>query len=307
MTTTQRRRRRRPRRRSSRRTRRTLGWPLALGVVVAVGARSPPCCCTATATPRATTSPCTCARPAACSTATSATSSPTTASPCVNSGRAVQPDRLPVGLAAAAVAVRPPVGLRLRPAEAARGRRVLRLAGARPRHRPPARRPAAGDRRRRPSSPPRRRCSRTPTSCCPSTRTPRCVAAFIWWIDRIKPRRPLIAATHPPARRARRARRRRLQRPARVRRARRRDRSSSSSSSCSSPGAARRRCRCRGGRSPRRTPRSSASSIGFQLLLPSMLFPDNGDGPTYVLDADRRLRRRADPSSSASAGTRSSA
>ena len=24
--------------------------------------------------------------------------------------------------------------------------------------------------------------------------------------------------------------------------------------------------------------------IGFQLLLPSMLFPDNGDGPKYILD-----------------------
>ena len=64
----------------------------------------------------------------------------------------------------------------------------------------------------------------------------------------------------PPARRARPARRRRLQRPARVGGARRRRSSSSSSSSWSRPGAAARRCRCRGARSPRRTRRSSAPS-----------------------------------------------
>ena len=110
------------------------------------------------------------------------------------------------------------------------------------------------------------------------------VAAFIWWIDRIKAGRPLIAATRPPARRARRDRRGGLQRPPRGRDPRRRHRSSCRCRSCCSPGAAARGCRCRGGRWPRRTPRSSASVIGFQLLLPSMLMPDNGDSPTYVLD-----------------------
>ena len=54
---------------------------------------------------------------------------------------------LSVGLAAPAVAIRAPVGHRFRPLEARRGRRVLRLVGAVPRHRPS---PGRAHRRPRP-------------------------------------------------------------------------------------------------------------------------------------------------------------
>ena len=58
-------------------------------------------------------------------------------------------------------------------------------------------------------------------------------------------------------------------------------------------------CRRRAPRSPvpwrdrrhRRTPRSPASAVGFQLLLPSMLFPDNGDSAGVHRRPDRRLSR----------------
>ena len=83
----------------------------------------------------------------------------------LNSDRAVQPDRVSVGLAAAAVAVRARVGTRLRPAEARRGGALLRVAGARPRRRPPAHRPSHGARHRRRLAPHRSSWC-TPTSCC---------------------------------------------------------------------------------------------------------------------------------------------
>ena len=50
------------------------------------------------------------------------------------------------------------------------------------------------------------------------------------------------------------------------------------------PTRAPRRCRSRGARSPRPYATFAGAVIGFQLLLPSMLFPDTGDGPRYIPD-----------------------
>ena len=110
------------------------------------------------------------------------------------------------------------------------------------------------------------------------------VAAFIWWMDRIKVRRPLIGATTRQLVVLGLARRRRLQRSARVGRAGRRDHGRAGRRAGRRSAAGGRRSRCRGAPSPRRTPTFVAAVVGFQLLLPSMLFPDTGDGPRYVPD-----------------------
>ena len=113
----------------------------------------------------------------------------------------LQPDRLPVGLPAPAVAVRQAVGPRLRPAEARRGRLLLHLDRARPRHRAPAGRALRGHRRSPPCWRRRRCCSPTPTSCCRSTRTRWSSRVWIWWLDRMLRRQPADRRRHPPARR----------------------------------------------------------------------------------------------------------
>ena len=224
----------------------------------------------------------------------------------VNSGPVFSPDRLPVGLAAAAGAVRDRWGYDYDRLKLRRGRRAsasgwcsstASSAGA----------PAAllaiavtAVVAHRAGA-----ASCTPTSCCPSTRTPPSVAAFVWWLDRIKLRRAADRGDAP------------------------------ASSSCSALLAAaafnvrresivlvgviarrpgRRARRGRGAAAPRGAGavahrrhavrrRSSAPCVGFQLLLPSMLFPDNGDGAGYVPDrigdyagrADRAPRARPAP------------
>ena len=105
----------------------------------------------------------------------------------------LQPERLSVGVAAAVVAVRPPVGTRLRPAQADRGRAPLRVwLGAAPRHHPPASRSpdrARGDRGHRhcPGVPGAHRSAR-----CPSSRTSSRSRSSIWWYDRMRARGPLV-------------------------------------------------------------------------------------------------------------------
>ena len=254
--------------------------------------RSP---CTATATPRATTSPSTCARPAASSTATSPRSSPTTASRVINSGGAFSPIAYPWGWP---LLLSPFVHLwgydydRLKLVEVAafcvwlvlvhgivrrRAGRLLALAVTAVVATAPVLLAHTDQ-----------LLSEYPHAAV--------VAAFIWWIDRIKAGRPLIAADRAPARR-------------RSACSARRPTTSAARASIlvaviavvqvvelllarrgGSRGAG---AVADGGHAVRR--RSSARSIGFQLLLPSMLMPDNGDSPKYVLDAHRRLHRCADP------------
>ena len=135
-----------------------------------------------------------------------------------------------------------------------------------------------------PSSPPRRRCSLHTDQLLSEYPHAAVVAAFIWWMDRIKVRRPLIGATTRQlvvlgllAAAAFNVRRESVD-------ARRRDRRRPARRAAGRPPrtAAGARAVAHRRRAVRR--RSSAAVIGFQLLLPSMLFPDTGDGPRYVPD-----------------------
>ena len=97
-------------------------------------------------------------------------------------------------MAARALAVRELVGPRLRPVEAARGRRVLRVDGPRPRDRAPTRRTGAGTRGRRGGR------ARAPILLAHTdellSEFPHAVAVavFIWWLDRTRRRHAWTAA-----------------------------------------------------------------------------------------------------------------
>ena len=153
---------------SPRRERAVIGG-VALGALVLTAAASP-YRSIATVTPRATTSPCTSARPGACSTATSATSSPTTGSPC--STRTGASARTRIHGAGRCCCHRSSTcwGLDYDRLKLRRGRHVLRLARARPRHRAPAHRADARARRHRGDRHSARSCWPTPTNCCRSSR-----------------------------------------------------------------------------------------------------------------------------------------
>ena len=201
----------------------------------------------------------------------------------INSTGRLQPVRISVGTPAAAGSVRAPVGPRLRPLEAGRGGGILRVARARPRYRAPTSRPCPRSRGHR------RHGDRT------GVLQPHRSAAVGVPARGRRRRGHLVARPDADARVAWSAppsaiwwcsgpRDGRLQLPAR------------SESCCSASSAW-----CNSSSSPCTSVDErfvslpwrnlaipyvafAGSAIGFQLLLPSMLFPDNGDNAGYIDD-----------------------